>query len=125
MERGKIEEEYAELIKLIEELRSILESEQKLLEIIKTELLEQKEKYGSPRRCEIVPYEGDISKADMTLVRVASSLFPTKDSSNVLATVNTAPRSEAGKAFKAAILTTRISSSTYSPPIRMTSFSSS
>jgi DNA gyrase subunit A len=66
MERGKIEEEYAELIKLIEELRSILESEQKLLEIIKTELLEQKEKYGSPRRCEIVPYEGDISKADMT-----------------------------------------------------------
>ena len=66
MERGKIEEEYAELIKLIEELRSILESEQKLLEIIKTELLEQKEKHGSPRRCEIVPYEGDISKADMT-----------------------------------------------------------
>ena len=35
MEREKIEEEYAELIELIEELRSILESEQKLLGLIK------------------------------------------------------------------------------------------
>ncbi len=66
MERGKIEEEYAELLKLIEELRSILENEYKLLSIIKEELLELKEKYSSPRKCEIVPYEGDISKADMT-----------------------------------------------------------
>jgi DNA gyrase subunit A len=66
MERGKIEQEYAELMKVIEELRSILESEQKLLLIIKTELLDLKEKYSSPRLCEIVPYEGDISKADMT-----------------------------------------------------------
>ncbi|MDQ8183408.1 DNA gyrase subunit A [Pelagicoccus sp. SDUM812005] len=66
MERGKIEEEYAELLKLIEELRSILENEYKLLSIIKEELLELKEKYTSPRKCEIVPYEGDISKADMT-----------------------------------------------------------
>ncbi len=66
MERDKIEEEYAELLKLIEELRSILENEYKLLSIIKEELLELKEKYTSPRKCEIVPYEGDISKADMT-----------------------------------------------------------
>lgn len=66
MERGKIEEEYAELLKLIEELRSILENEYKLLSIIKEELLELREKYTSPRKCEIVPYEGDISKADMT-----------------------------------------------------------
>lgn len=66
MEREKIEEEYAELIKLIEELRSILESEQKLLGLIKSELQELKEKYSSPRKSEIVPYAGDISKADMT-----------------------------------------------------------
>jgi len=66
MEREKIEEEYGELIKLIEELRSILESEQKLLGLIKTELQELKEKYSSPRKSEIVPYAGDISKADMT-----------------------------------------------------------
>ncbi len=66
MERGKIEEEYAALLKLIEELRSILENEYKLLSIIKEELLELREKYTSPRKCEIVPYEGDISKADMT-----------------------------------------------------------
>ena len=66
MERHKIEEEYAELLKLIEELRSILESEYKLLTIIKEELLELKAKYSSPRKSELVPYEGEISKADMT-----------------------------------------------------------
>ncbi|MDQ8201648.1 DNA gyrase subunit A [Pelagicoccus sp. SDUM812003] len=66
MERDKIEEEYAELIKLIEELRSILENEYKLLGIIKEELRELQTKYSSPRKSEIVPYEGEISKADMT-----------------------------------------------------------
>lgn len=66
MERGKIEEEYAELMKLIEELRSILENETKLLGIIKDELRVLQEKYDSPRLCELIPYEGEISKADMT-----------------------------------------------------------
>lgn len=66
MERDKIEDEYAELLRLIEELRSILENEHKLLTIIKDELLELKEKYTSPRKSELVPYEGEISKADMT-----------------------------------------------------------
>ncbi|MCH6255441.1 DNA gyrase subunit A [Puniceicoccaceae bacterium K14] len=66
MERDKIEAEYLELMKLIEELRSILENEQKLLAIIKEELLALREKYDSPRLCELVPYEGEISKADMT-----------------------------------------------------------
>ena len=66
MEREKIEEEYAELMKLIEELQSILENEYILLGLVKTELQDLKEKYSSPRRCELVPWEGDISKADMT-----------------------------------------------------------
>ena len=44
LERDKIEAEYLELIKLIEELRSILESEAKLLGVIKEELLEMKAK---------------------------------------------------------------------------------
>ncbi len=66
MERDKIEDEYAELMKLIDELKSILENESILLALIKTELQELKEKYSSPRRSEIVPWEGDISKADMT-----------------------------------------------------------
>jgi len=66
LEREKIENEYLELLKLIEELRSILENEPKLLGLIKDELLELKEAYSQPRRSEIVAYAGEISKADMT-----------------------------------------------------------
>jgi len=53
LEREKIENELAELLKLIEELRSILASDKKVLEVIKTELLEIKEKYGDERRTNI------------------------------------------------------------------------
>ncbi len=53
LERGKIEAELSELLKLIEELRSILASEEKVLDIIKEELLEIKEKYGDKRRTDI------------------------------------------------------------------------
>src|SRR5690625_2805737 len=54
LEREKIENEYEELLKLIAELNSILADEQKLLEIIREELLEIKEKYNDERRTEIV-----------------------------------------------------------------------
>ena len=53
LERDKIEEELNEILKLIEELRSILASEEKVLNIIKEELLEIKEKYGDKRRTDI------------------------------------------------------------------------
>lgn len=53
LEREKIENELAELLKTIEELRSILASEEKVLEIIKNELLEIKNKYADPRRTTI------------------------------------------------------------------------
>lgn len=53
LERGKIEEELSELLKLIDELKSILASEEKILSIIKTELLEIKEKYSDERRTDI------------------------------------------------------------------------
>lgn len=53
LEREKIEEELNELLKLIDELRSILSSEEKVLSIIKDELLEIKEKYGDKRRTDI------------------------------------------------------------------------
>ena len=53
LEREKIEEELNELLKLIDELRSILSSEEKVLSIIKNELLEIKEKYGDKRRTDI------------------------------------------------------------------------
>jgi len=53
LERDKIEEELKELLALIDELRSILASEEKVLNIIKEELLEIKDKYGDKRRTDI------------------------------------------------------------------------
>ncbi|MEO6004905.1 MAG: DNA gyrase C-terminal beta-propeller domain-containing protein, partial [Opitutus sp.] len=65
LERGKIEAEYLELMKLIEELRGILESEEKLLALIKKELGEMKEKYSSPRRTEIIGAAGEFRMEDV------------------------------------------------------------
>ena len=53
LEREKIENELAELLKLIDELRAILASEEKVLAIIKEELLEIKNKYADERRTDI------------------------------------------------------------------------
>ncbi|HLQ72924.1 MAG TPA: DNA gyrase subunit A [Bacillota bacterium] len=53
LERDKIEEEYKELLALIEELKAILADEEKVLEIIREELLEIKERYNDERRTEI------------------------------------------------------------------------
>ena len=65
LERGKIEAEYIELQRLIEELRSILESEAKLMLVIKTELLALKEKYSQPRRTEIIGDAGEFRMEDV------------------------------------------------------------
>ncbi|GER67293.1 DNA gyrase subunit A [Weizmannia acidilactici] len=54
LEREKIEEEYQGLIKLIAELKAILADEEKVLEIIREELLEIKARYNDERRTEIV-----------------------------------------------------------------------
>ena len=54
LEREKIEEEYQELIKLIAELKAILADEEKVLHIIREELLEIKERFNDTRRTEIV-----------------------------------------------------------------------
>ncbi|MBS4189826.1 DNA gyrase subunit A [Bacillus sp. FJAT-49705] len=54
LEREKIEEEYANLVKLIAELKAILADEEKVLEIIREELLEIKERFNDERRTEIV-----------------------------------------------------------------------
>jgi len=53
LERDKLKEEYAELMKLIEHLKEILESEEMRMEILKAEMLEIKEKYGDEARSEI------------------------------------------------------------------------
>src|SRR5690625_3510154 len=54
LEREKIEDEYSELIKLIAELKAILADEEKVLEIIREELTELKERFDDPRRTEIM-----------------------------------------------------------------------
>ena len=65
LERGKIEEEYAALMELITYLRDILDNEHRLLEVIKEELQEMKEKYGNARRSEILAVDGDLSMEDI------------------------------------------------------------
>ncbi len=53
LEREKIKKEHKDLVQLIDELKSILASEQKILDIIKQELSELREKYGDERRTRI------------------------------------------------------------------------
>ncbi len=65
LERKKIEDEYKELLKLIERLRGILESEQKRNLIIKEELLALVTKYGDERRTEVIHDYEDFSLEDM------------------------------------------------------------
>ncbi len=57
LERDAIENELNELIKLITKLEGILADEKEILKIIKTELLEAKEKYGDERRSQIINHE--------------------------------------------------------------------
>ncbi|HHE31711.1 MAG TPA: DNA gyrase subunit A [Chlorobaculum parvum] len=65
MERQKIDDEYKQTMALIEELKSILASPAKQMEIIKGELLKVSDVYGDERRTEIRPQEGDFSIEDM------------------------------------------------------------
>lgn len=65
LERDKLEEEYEALIKEINRLREILANERLVLNIIKDELLEIKEKYGDMRRSRIVSSIEDIDIEDM------------------------------------------------------------
>ena len=71
LERNKIEEELSTLLKLIDELRSILANENKVLDIIKREMLEIKNKYSDDRRTSI----------DMTAIDYIEdeSLIPEQD----------------------------------------------
>ncbi len=57
LERKKIEDELAELNKLIKQLQEILADVKKILKIVKDELLEMREKHGDDRRTKIIPQE--------------------------------------------------------------------
>ncbi len=65
LERDKIEEEYRELMALVEELRSILSSEAKLLSLIKKELREAAKNHLSPRKTKVINQEGDLAMEDV------------------------------------------------------------
>lgn len=66
LERQKIEDELAELMKLIASLESILSDEKKILKIIRDELLELKKQYGDERRTKVVNSElGKMSDEDL------------------------------------------------------------
>ncbi len=66
LERKKIEDELAELLKTIAELESILASEKKILKIIRDEMLAIKKQFGDERRTTVVPQElGKMSDEDL------------------------------------------------------------
>ena len=65
LKRKKIEDEYKEIIKLIEKLKGILASEEKRFLIIKDELLALKERYGDARRTEIIYNHEEFSLEDI------------------------------------------------------------
>ncbi|MXQ72638.1 DNA gyrase subunit A [Clostridiaceae bacterium DONG20-135] len=65
LQREKIENEYNELIALISDLKDILANHSRVLEIIRTELTEIKEKYGDARRTEISDAEIDMNDEDL------------------------------------------------------------
>ena len=65
LEVDKVVTEYREVIKVIANLRGILESRTQRMEIIKTELLEVQEQYGDERRTEIIPVDSNFTMEDM------------------------------------------------------------
>ncbi len=66
LEQDKIKAEFEELEKKIKEYEEILADRQKVLNIIKEELLEDKAKYGDERKTQIIPEEGEMTIEDLT-----------------------------------------------------------
>ena len=65
MEREKIENEYLELMKIISDLKNIIDNEGVLLDLIKSEINELKNIYSDSRKCEILDFEGDVRMEDL------------------------------------------------------------
>lgn len=65
MEREKLQNEFDELTAFADEMRAILSDENKLYEVIKTEILEIKRKYGDERRTRLIPDMGEIDMEDL------------------------------------------------------------
>jgi DNA gyrase subunit A len=65
LEREKIDKEYKELLESIKDLRDILAKEERVFTIIKKELREIRDKYGSPRLTELAPDQAEINMEDL------------------------------------------------------------
>lgn len=65
LEREKIENEYQELLITIADLKDILSHHERVIQIMKDELLAIKDKYGSPRRSEIIDAPADMEDEDL------------------------------------------------------------
>ena len=65
LEREKIDKEYLDLMEKIVGLKAIIEQESRLLEVIKTELVQLKDKYTEPRRTQIVAPDGEFRMEDV------------------------------------------------------------
>jgi DNA gyrase subunit A len=65
LERKKVKDEHADLIELITELRAILADEDRLMGLIREELLEVRNQFADDRRTEIMPAEGEIDLEQM------------------------------------------------------------
>lgn len=79
LEMNALRKEYAELLKLIEELRSILASEKKLLKVIERELLEVRHKHADKRRTEILRESHEITVDESELVVVEEAIICVSD----------------------------------------------
>ncbi len=65
MEREKLENEYNELTAFADEMRAILSDKNKLYEVIKTEILDIKKKYGDERKTRLIHDMGEIDMEDI------------------------------------------------------------
>jgi DNA gyrase subunit A len=102
LEVNKLRDELAELSKLIKELKAILADPVKRRAIIRTELIEIKEKFAEPRRSQIIPDEGEMSLEDLIaddelIVTVSASGYVKSVAANTYRT-----QSRGGRGVKAA-----------------------
>ena len=65
MERGKIDAEYAELLKTAEELRLILSSDAKLLSVLREEFIKERDTFGNDRKTRIMPSASEFRMEDV------------------------------------------------------------
>ncbi len=65
LEQGKLLKEHEELIKLIMDLKDLLASEVRILDVIKKEIIDLRDKYGDERKTEIIEEAGEIEAEDL------------------------------------------------------------